>query len=643
MNEAPMDFTGERYIPELEWPEISYEHWHRYLYAEGFVEEKSVLDVACGEGYGCHWMARRAEMVVGVDVSEEAIVHAHVRYPGRNLSFLQGGADLLPLEGKELFDVVTSFETIEHIDIPMQERFLLEIKRVLKPNGSLLISTPNKYEYSDLPKYSNDFHIKEFYESEFVEFLSRSFRHVSLLGQRVYPASFIWPLRESRDSEIRQMHFGELGFGPLVHDARRALYFVAIASDEPIEAAISSTLIDVSSRALTNRQQELIDRTAAWQKELAARHMLERVNEALSNRVAELMTYVDRCSELETELDQVARERSYLCDAVDEFQSSTTWKLSHAIKRLLPRRNPNAARPKVRSELATEVQSGVLQSGRDSGHDKASGYEGSPNVQTTAAFPDDGTLTDEMERVIKAEARTLGVEPYVHPHDFIYRFCCTHPLLTVASGTEYYFEDGQRSARKLDDIVAGLDDLDPASVSLLEFASGYGCVTRHLKRLPKFKLVACDIHPEAIDFLTRRIGVRSILSTRQPGDFSQPRSYDVVFALSFFSHMPARSFGGWLRALYRTLSVPGYLIFTTHGLKSCPHMGITPADIPADGFWFRAGSEQFDLDTADYGTTISTPDFVIGEIFRQTGAPIVAYRHAGWWEHQDLWVVKRLS
>jgi ubiquinone/menaquinone biosynthesis C-methylase UbiE len=354
MNETSMDFTGERYIPELEWAEVSYEHWHRYLYADRLVEGKSVLDVACGEGYGCHWMARRAERVVGVDISEEAIAHARVRYPGRNLSFLRGGADSLPLEGEGIFDVVTSFETIEHIDVPTQERFLREVRRVLKPGGLLAISTPNKYEYSDLPKYLNDFHVKEFYQDEFVEFLGRSFRHVALLGQRVYPASFVWPLGESRDSEIRQMHFGELGFSPIVHDARRALYFLAIASDEPLEAAASSALIDVSSQAFTSRQQELMDRTAAWQKELAARHELERENQALSSRVAELTAYVGRCNELQAELDRVGRERASLHKDISEFQQSRTWRLSHAIKRFLPRKSHNAARARQRGERAAE-------------------------------------------------------------------------------------------------------------------------------------------------------------------------------------------------------------------------------------------------------------------------------------------------
>jgi hypothetical protein len=161
-------------------------------------------------------------------------------------------------------------------------------------------------------------------------------------------------------------------------------------------------------------------------------------------------------------------------------------------------------------------------------------------------FPEDGTLTPEMEQLNAAAAMQLQVEPSIHPQDFIYRFCCTHPLLTLESGIEYYFQDGRRSSAKLADLLAGFTDLDPHCVRLLEFASGYGCVTRHFKKLPQFNLVACDIHQEAIDFLTHKIGVRSIMSKNRPAEFLLPDEYDVVFALSFFSHMPATMFGGWL-------------------------------------------------------------------------------------------------
>jgi hypothetical protein len=70
---------------------------------------------------------------------------------------------------------------------------------------------------------------------------------------------------------------------------------------------------------------------------------------------------------------------------------------------------------------------------------------------------------------------------------------------------------------------------------------------------------------------------------------------------------------------------------------------ITAADIPADGFGFAARSERKDLDTAEYGLTLSTVNFVfvIGDPYQPLGAPIVAFKHAYWWDHRDLWVVKR--
>ena len=83
---------------------------------------------------------------------------------------------------------------------------------------------------------------------------------------------------------------------------------------------------------------------------------------------------------------------------------------------------------------------------------------------------------------------------------------------------------------------------------LLEFASGYGCVTRHIKKNPDYDVVSCDIHPQAVDFLRSRIDVKAIQSMHVPEEFAPVDKFDVVFALSFFSHMPKSSFGRWLRA-----------------------------------------------------------------------------------------------
>ena len=252
-----------------------------------------------------------------------------------------------------------------------------------------------------------------------------------------------------------------------------------------------------------------------------------------------------------------------------------------------------------------------------------------------------GVLTDHMVRLNHDQAQIHDVAPSVHPGDFMYWFCCNHPKLTLEQAIQYYFWDGGRSAANLASVLADLGTPKSPRLKLLEFASGYGCVTRHVTKNPNYDLVSCDIHPQAVDFLRNQLGITAIQSVHAPEEFAPVDKFDVVFALSFFSHMPKRSFGRWLNALYGSLTVGGHLVFTTHGLKSCEGLGITPSDIPADGFWFSAHSEQRDLDAAEYGSTLCTPDFVRNEIERLPGASIALYKHAHWWEHQDLFVVER--
>ena len=126
-----------------------------------------------------------------------------------------------------------------------------------------------------------------------------------------------------------------------------------------------------------------------------------------------------------------------------------------------------------------------------------------------------------------------------------------------------------------------------------------------------------------------------------PEQFSAPEQYDMVFALSFFTHMPRSSFGRWLKALFSVLKRPATSPSRRMATRICLGLKVAPEEIPADGFWFRADSEQKDLDTAEYGLSLTTPDFVIGEIYRMLGAPIALYRHGYWWTQHDLWVVKR--
>jgi ubiquinone/menaquinone biosynthesis C-methylase UbiE len=243
-----MEFTGERYVPDLKSAQISYEHLHRYFYASHFTNGKKVLDIACGEGYGSFYLAENAKEVIGVDIDSETIKYATKRYKKNNLSFILGSADSIPIDENGIFDVVVSFETIEHISEESQFLFLKEVKRLLKKDGILIISTPSKESYSDIPNYKNEFHIKEFYINEFDIFLKKYFNNVNILGQKIYNTSLIWPGNNNSKScidftiEMRDEKF--------VRSNRRKdiLYMIALCSENDLADYPSSFLVDITEQ-----------------------------------------------------------------------------------------------------------------------------------------------------------------------------------------------------------------------------------------------------------------------------------------------------------------------------------------------------------------------------------------------------------
>lgn len=279
-----MKFTGEQFIPSTKLEEvgaeINYEHWHRYLYASSFTKNKVVLDIACGEGYGSCLLAGSSKRVVGVDVSPEAIAYANSKYVRRNLEFKQGSVTNIPISGKGIFDVVVSFETIEHVGEGEQKTFLKEVKRLLKPNGIFIVSTPNKLVYSDIPGYKNEFHIKEFYIGEFKSFLEKHFKNVNLQGQTVYPVSYLWNPDEGREKlvEYRLQH-SPTGFQP-TGEQKAMSYVVAWCSNEKITPKPASLLVDLSNKAFTARDQYIRD--LGGQIEIR-----ERSLQSLSSQLAE--------------------------------------------------------------------------------------------------------------------------------------------------------------------------------------------------------------------------------------------------------------------------------------------------------------------------------------------------------------------
>jgi SAM-dependent methyltransferase len=252
---------------------------------------------------------------------------------------------------------------------------------------------------------------------------------------------------------------------------------------------------------------------------------------------------------------------------------------------------------------------------------------------------------ERYKSICEIEAGKLKTSPEIHPEDLIFQFVLGVPLfqLNEEKAIEYYFQNGFESAQKLSYILNEICGFKgDKKINLLEFASGYGCVTRHLKNvIPFAEITACDLHPKAGLFMKEKLRTEFLLSTSLPEDLTLDQKFDVVFALSFFSHMPKSSFSRWLRQLSSFLKPGGFLIFTTHGSLSMKLLPNGPFD--ADGFSFIPNSEQHDIDTAEYGLSATLPKFVTAQIFKDPNCGLEYYHEGHWWGHQDVYVIRRIE
>ena len=236
---SPLAFTGER-LTSTYGGQTEIEHLHRYLMAREWCRDKDVLDVASGEGYGTALLAQVARKAVGVEIAPDAVDHASSAYKANNLNFLVGDARALP-SPDATFDVVTSFETIEHFG--EQQLFLSEVRRVLRPGGLFIASTPDRDNYSPAELAVNPFHVRELTQEEFETLLRSYFAQVSVLLQRPVFGSVLLPDGGGNATALCFERRGDGHFeGSL--NLPRPQYVVAFASDNPVPPPPPSVYID---------------------------------------------------------------------------------------------------------------------------------------------------------------------------------------------------------------------------------------------------------------------------------------------------------------------------------------------------------------------------------------------------------------
>ncbi len=301
---SDIEFTGERVVPGLVDPDLFNEHLSRYRFAARFAAGGAkVLDAGCGTGYGTAEFGA-AVQITAMDISGEAIAHAVPAFGRAGVGFLQGACEVLPF-ADESFDLVVAFEVIEHLE--RWPDLLTEARRVLRSEGVLLVSTPNKAYYAEARAAAgpNPYHVREFEYREFECALKAVFPHVQLWSQNhseliafVHGAQSAGVLDAPADASPEQAHF-----------------FLAACSRSPIADTRAFGWLPSSGNVLRERERHIallnseLRQKEAWLSETQAHRtqlmaQLQASNSWARDLDAELSAARGRIAELQTELEE---------------------------------------------------------------------------------------------------------------------------------------------------------------------------------------------------------------------------------------------------------------------------------------------------------------------------------------------------
>ena len=208
-----IEFTGEFFVPGKSGERIESDHMERYRFACNYVRNKAVLDIACGFGYAGPLMIEAGAVEYeGVDINELVIKYANRLYGTDKIKYYQG--DICFYNPNKLFNIVTCFETIEHVrDYQIA---LLNMNRLLKADGMLIISSPNRPVTSPNARYLSDkplnhYHVQEFTINELENELIIAGFSVdtnNIFGQR---NSFL-NIKNKHLNKVAQFLFGDPSF-----------------------------------------------------------------------------------------------------------------------------------------------------------------------------------------------------------------------------------------------------------------------------------------------------------------------------------------------------------------------------------------------------------------------------------------------
>jgi SAM-dependent methyltransferase len=320
---------AERFVPaEMAGTLTAAEHWARYLLAARLAPGRDVLDAGCGSGYGTALLARAgARRVLGVDIAPEAVTEARAVAPP-NAGVVTG--DLTALDVPDAsFDLVVCFEVLEHLEA--QDALLDELRRVVRPDGLVLVSSPNRDVY--LP--GNPHHVRELVPGELAALLEARFAHVELLRQHPWTASLI--LGDAAGASADPTEALDAGAATCAAlSPGEETYTIGVASQHPLP--------ELPAQLVAGRSEELRD--LAEERDRLAAQLAER-QETIAAQVArgdalheQLLRTGDALDLARRERDQARREREHehglrttAEGTLDDVVGSASWRLTAPLRR----------------------------------------------------------------------------------------------------------------------------------------------------------------------------------------------------------------------------------------------------------------------------------------------------------------------
>lgn len=358
-----IDWTGERCVPWAPDVQVVYEHLHRYLWVRSFVAGKDVLDLGSGEGFGAAILGETAARVHGVDLDATTVEHASLNYGTGAITFAEADATALPADLDDTFDVVVAFEVIEHVQD--HDALIEGVRRVLRPGGVLVVSTPNRLLYETV-EGGNPFHVHELSDTEFSALLTEHFSSHVVLSQRAAEGSRI-DVQDGNRPELAPIRIEREGDGWREVGPSAPHYLLAVATDGELPGEIGGSVLLDHTLQLKRRTEQAdaevareIHEQARRAEEVAAEaerrvHALQQAAaEAEASRVTaqterddalttareqavELIQSRDATIQKELELDATRAELGAQLDGLQrrlaEVDESITWRLFIKVRR----------------------------------------------------------------------------------------------------------------------------------------------------------------------------------------------------------------------------------------------------------------------------------------------------------------------